>query len=115
MDAKVGWTNVERLVVSSLAPLPYIVIGVAPLRSAKSERWMREKLYGTIIPDVFVDALDATKDPADEGRKICLEAIQQPAEIPQVAGCHIMAPGHDSAVPEVIAAARRNVARLKAA
>jgi methylenetetrahydrofolate reductase (NADPH) len=115
MDADIVRRYVARLGESGLAPLPYILIGVAPLRSAKSARWMREKLYGTIIPDTFVERLEAAQDPADEGRAICLEAIAALAEIPQVAGCHIMAPGHDSAVPEVIASARQNVARLKPA
>jgi methylenetetrahydrofolate reductase (NADPH) len=115
MDAQVVRRYIGRLVQSGVAPFPYIIIGVAPLRSAKSARWMREKLYGTIIPDVFVKRLDAAKDPADEGRNICLEVIAQLAEIPQVAGCHIMSPGHESAVPGVIVEARRNVARLQVA
>lgn len=115
MDAGVVRRYVERLAASGLAPLPYMLIGVAPLRSAKSARWMREKLYGTIIPDAHIDRLEAAQDSTEEGRKICLEVIAALAEIPQVAGCHIMAPGHDSAVPNVIAAARRNVARLNAA
>jgi methylenetetrahydrofolate reductase (NADPH) len=115
MDAGVVRRYVERLAAFGLAPLPYMLIGVAPLRSAKSARWMREKLYGTIIPDAHIDRLEAAQDATEEGRKICLEVIAALAEIPQVAGCHIMAPGHDSAVPDVIAAARRNVARLKAA
>ena len=115
MDAGVVRRYVERLVASGITPLPNILIGVAPLRSAKSARWMRERLYGTIIPDAFVDRLEAAQDPLEEGRKICLQVIAELAEIPQVAGCHIMAPGHDSAVPEVIAAARRKVTRLQAA
>jgi methylenetetrahydrofolate reductase (NADPH) len=115
MDAGVVRRYVERLVASGMAPLPYILIGVAPLRSAKSARWMRERLYGTIIPDAFVERLETAQDPLEEGRNICLQVIAELAEIPQVAGCHIMAPGHDSAVPEVIAAARRKVTRLQAA
>jgi methylenetetrahydrofolate reductase (NADH) len=115
MDAGVVRRYVERLGESGIAPLPCILIGVAPLRSAKSARWMREKLFGTIIPDGFVERLETATDPLEEGRSICLEVIAALAEIPQVAGCHIMAPGHDSAVPEVIAAARRDVARLQAA
>lgn len=115
MDAGVVRRYVERLIQSGMVPLPYILIGVAPLRSAKSARWMREKLYGTIIPDAFIDRLDGAQDPLAEGRNICQDVIAQLAEIPQIAGCHIMAPGHDSAVPDVIAAARRNVARLQAA
>ena len=28
----------------------FLLIGIAPLRSAKSARWMKQHLYGTIIP-----------------------------------------------------------------
>jgi methylenetetrahydrofolate reductase (NADPH) len=115
MDADVVRRYVERLGESEISPLPYILIGVAPLRSAKSARWMREKLYGTIIPDALVERLEGAQDPLAEGRDICLKTIAALSEIPQVAGCHIMAPGHDSGVSEVIAEARQCVARLKAA
>jgi methylenetetrahydrofolate reductase (NADPH) len=103
----------QRLTDSGLSPFPAILIGVAPLRSAKSARWMREKLFGTIIPDRIVEGLETAKDPGEEGRRICLETIAALAEIPAVAGCHIMAPGNDAAVPLVIADARRSVARLR--
>ena len=32
--------------------------------------------------------------------------------MPQVAGVHIMAPGNDAVVPEIIAAARDSISRL---
>ena len=38
--------------------LPFL-IGISPLRSAKSARWMRDKLFGTIIPDATVARLEA--------------------------------------------------------
>jgi hypothetical protein len=38
--------------------------------------------------------------------------ISELAEIPNVAGCHIMAPNNDAAVPLVIAEARKSVKRL---
>jgi methylenetetrahydrofolate reductase (NADPH) len=37
-------------------PRARILIGVNPLRSAKSARWMKSHLYGTIIPDAMIDA-----------------------------------------------------------
>ncbi|WP_168197769.1 methylenetetrahydrofolate reductase [Pseudolabrys sp. FHR47] len=87
-----------------------LIIGIAPLRSAKSARWMREKLFGTIIPDATVARLEAAADPAAEGRAIAVDLIAALAANPQVAGVHIMAPNNDEAVPDVIRAAR---ARLK--
>lgn len=101
--------------VGESGPLPYVLIGVAPLASAKSARWMRERLFGTVIPDAQIARLEAASDPAEEGRRICLETIAALAEIPQVAGCHVMAPRNDAAVPAVIAEARRSIARLTAA
>ena len=44
-----------------------------------------------------------------EGRRICVELVQEFSEIEGVAGAHIMAPGSDAAIPKVIAAVRRTV------
>src|SRR5207247_154546 len=69
-----------------------ILIGVAPIPSAHSARWMREKLYGTLITDAQVARLEKARDPKAEGNRICIEVLQQLAEIPGVAGAHVMAP-----------------------
>jgi len=112
MDAGVVRRYVARLAEHGVTP--HLLIGVAPLRSAKSSRWMREKLYGTIIPDRYIERLEAAQDAQAEGVRICVEVIRELSEIPQVAGCHVMAPGHDGAVPDALAEARRSVPRLKA-
>jgi methylenetetrahydrofolate reductase (NADH) len=69
-----------------------ILIGVAPIPSARSARWMREKLYGTRIPEDYVERLERAADPRREGRQICVEVLRGLAEIPGVAGAHVMAP-----------------------
>ena len=89
-----------------------MLIGIAPLRSAKSARWITEKLFGAIIPDAIVERLERAADPAAEGRRICLDLVAELADMPHVAGVHIMAPGNDAAVPEVIKAARDSISRL---
>jgi methylenetetrahydrofolate reductase (NADPH) len=100
MDAGVVRRYMARLSEHGVA-LPFL-IGVSPLRSAKSARWMREKLYGTIIPDAMIARLDAASDPAAEGRRLCLELMKELATIPGVAGVHIMAPGNEAAIADVI-------------
>jgi methylenetetrahydrofolate reductase (NADPH) len=112
MDTQIVRRYMARLAELGLADKLSIIIGVAPLRSAKSARWMKEKLFGTIIPDAFVERMEQASDPAAEGRRICIEVISELAEIPNVAGCHIMAPNNDAAVPLVIAEARKSVKRL---
>jgi methylenetetrahydrofolate reductase (NADPH) len=79
-----------------------ILVGVAPIPSARSARWMREKLFGTLIPDALVERLEKAADPKREGRLICIEVLQQLAEIPGIAGAHIMAPMNFAEIPRVI-------------
>ena len=43
------------------------------------------------------------------GRRICLELMQEMATIPGVAGVHLMAPGNEAAIADVI----RDAAALK--
>jgi len=86
-----------------------VLIGVNPLRSAKSAQWMKSHLFGTIIPDAMIARMEKATDPAREGIRICVELIEELATIPGITGVHIMAPGNDAAIPEVIAAARSRV------
>jgi methylenetetrahydrofolate reductase (NADPH) len=107
MDTGIVRRYAARLAEAGLAV--FLIVGVNPLRSAKSAAWMRSHLFGTIIPDAMVARMEEAADPAAEGRRICVETIEELSRIPGVAGAHIMAPGNDAAVPDVIAAARRTV------
>jgi methylenetetrahydrofolate reductase (NADPH) len=112
MDAGIARRYVARLAEAGLTDRVSILIGVNPLRSAKSAAWMRRHLFGTIIPDAMVARMEAAADPATEGRRICVDLIAELATIPGVVGVHVMAPGNAAAIPEVIVAAR---ARLRGA
>jgi methylenetetrahydrofolate reductase (NADPH) len=112
MDAGVVRRYMARLAEHDLAGRIAMLIGIVPLRSAKSARWIKEKLYGAIIPDAAIERMERASDPIAEGRSICLDMIAELADIPHVAGCHIMAPGNDAVVPGIIAAARDKISRL---
>lgn len=103
MDLGVVRRYAARLLECGIAQRLPLLVGVSPIPSARSARWMREKLYGTIIPDEFVRRLEAAADPKREGAKICVEVLQQLVETPGVAGAHIMAPQNFAAIPGVIA------------
>ena len=79
-----------------------ILVGIAPIPSARSARWMREKLFGTILPDALVERLEKAANPKLEGRRICVEVLQELAEIPGVAGAHVMAPMNFAEIPLAI-------------
>jgi len=114
MDAGVVRRYMARLSEHGLAEKLAVIIGIVPLRSAKSARWIRDKLYGAIIPEAIIARMDAARDPVAEGRRICLDMVAELAAVPHVAGCHIMAPGNDAVVPGIIAAAREQISRLAA-
>jgi methylenetetrahydrofolate reductase (NADPH) len=97
--------GVVRRYASRLRELGFrlpILVGVAPIPSAKSARWMREKLFGTIVPERLVERLEKAADPKAEGRRICVEVLQELAEIPGVAGAHVMAPMNFAEIPAAI-------------
>jgi methylenetetrahydrofolate reductase (NADPH) len=109
MDTAIVRRYAACLAEAGLAGRVFLLVGVNPLRSAKSAAWMRRHLFGTIIPDAMVARLEQAEDAAAEGLKICVETIEELSLIPGVAGVHIMAPGNAAAMPEVIVSARRSV------
>ena len=84
----------------------FILVGVGPLASAKSARWIRENIPGIHIPDALIDRLSKAKKQKTEGRKICIELIQQIKEIPGTHGVHVMAYRQEESVAEIISAAQ---------
>ncbi|MFZ0610301.1 MAG: methylenetetrahydrofolate reductase [Xanthobacteraceae bacterium] len=109
MDAAIVRRYIAALDEAGITKKLAILIGVNPLRSAKSAAWMKSHLYGTIIPDASIARLEKATDPAREGIAICVELIEELSTIPGVAGVHIMAPGNDAAIPQVIRAARASL------
>ncbi|TMV09893.1 methylenetetrahydrofolate reductase [Ruegeria sediminis] len=80
----------------------YIIAGVGPVASAKAARWMRSNVPGIHIPDHVIERMEKAEKPADEGKKICIELIQQIKEIAGVAGVHVMAYRREHLVSEII-------------
>jgi methylenetetrahydrofolate reductase (NADPH) len=109
MDAALLRRYIGVLASAGLTKQIAMIIGINPLRSAKSAQWMKSHLFGTIIPDAMIARMEKATDPAREGIRICVDLIEELATIPGIAGVHIMAPGNDAAIPEVIAAARSRV------
>lgn len=91
---------IARLRDEGIVPPLGVIIGVGPIRSAKSARWMNENLFGVHVPDETIARLEGAEDQALEGRKVCAELIAGLREIPGVAGAHLMAPAQG---PEAIA------------
>jgi len=82
----------------------FILIGVGPLRNDKVAEFMRTKVPGVWIPDAVVERLAKTpqKQKAEEGKRICIEIIEQVRAMQGVHGVHIMAYRQEETVAEIV-------------
>ena len=68
----------------------------------QAARWMRAHVPGIHIPDAVIDRMEKAEKPAAEGKKICIELIQQIRAIAGVSGVHIMAYRREHLVAEIV-------------
>jgi len=82
----------------------FILVGVGPLRSAKAAEWMRTHVPGVVIPDELIKRLKGvpSERKRSEGKRVCVEIIQQVREIIGVSGVHVMAYRQEELVAEII-------------
>jgi len=80
----------------------FILVGVGPLRSAKTAEWMRKHVPGMHVPDAVIASLSGAQDQAREGRNICIELIQAMREMRGLSGVHIMAYRQEESVAEIV-------------
>jgi methylenetetrahydrofolate reductase (NADPH) len=80
----------------------FILVGVGPLASARTGNWIRNNVPGVHIPDEIIERLKRAESPKAEGKKICVDLIQQIREIRGVAGVHVMAYRQEEFVTEII-------------
>jgi methylenetetrahydrofolate reductase (NADPH) len=97
-------TFMASVVERELHRKAFILVGVGPLRSAKTAEWMRTNVPGVVIPDAVIARLRGV--PGDrqraEGKKLCVEIIQEARTIPGMSGVHVMAYRQEELVAEII-------------
>ncbi len=101
-DMRLLRSYMSRLSDLGIIDRTYFIIGIGPISSAKSARWMNKNLYGVSIPEVIIKRLEKAKDSKLEGRKICVELIHELQEMEGISGAHLMAPNGELAAAEVI-------------
>jgi 5,10-methylenetetrahydrofolate reductase len=95
-------TFMERVRDLGLDLQCYILVGVGPLPSARTARWMRSHVRGVHIPDSVIARLEGAQDQRAEGRRLCIEIIQQVRDLPAVSGVHVMASRQGQHVAAII-------------
>ena len=81
----------------------FFIIGIGPIASARAARWMNETLFGVHVPEAVIKRLESAADAKAEGRRMCLELLQQLPDIEGVHGAHLMGPRQEQAIAEIVA------------
>ncbi|HJY59586.1 MAG TPA: methylenetetrahydrofolate reductase [Streptosporangiaceae bacterium] len=90
-----------------------ILAGVGAVRSVKALDYMQSHVPGVEVPDRIFQRLRAvpSAEQTAEGIKLAAEIVQQVAEIPGVAGVHLLVAGNEQAVPAILERADLNLTR----
>ena len=83
----------------------FILLGVGPFASARTANWMRNNVPGVHILDAVIKRLEGADNQKEEGKKICIEMMQQAREIHGINGVHVMAYRQEENVAEMVEAA----------
>jgi len=81
----------------------FVLVGVGPLASAKTAKWIRSNVPGIHIPDAVIKRLEGAQDQKAEGKRLCIDIINEVKEIPGVSGVHVMAYRQEEYVAEIVA------------
>lgn len=80
----------------------FILVGVGPLASAKTAKWIRSNVPGIHIPDSVIKRLEGAQDQKKEGKQLCIDIINEVKEIAGVSGVHVMAYRQEEYVAEIV-------------
>lgn len=80
----------------------FILVGVGPLASAKTAKWIRSNVPGVHIPDHVIARLEGAQDQKKEGKQLCIDIINEVKEIKGVSGIHVMAYRQEEYVAEIV-------------
>ena len=80
----------------------FILVGVGPIASARTGKWMRSNVPGVHVPDEVIRRLEGAQNQKAEGKKICVEIMQQVRQIKGVSGVHVMAYRQEEYVSEIV-------------
>ena len=80
----------------------FILVGVGPLASAKTAKWIRSNVPGIHIPDSIIARLEGAQDQKKEGKQLCIDIINEVKEIEGVSGVHVMAYRQEEYVAEIV-------------
>ena len=80
----------------------FVLCGVGPLASARTAKWMRSNVPGVHIPDAIIARLEGAEKQKEEGKRLCIDIINEVKEIDGISGIHMMAYRQEELVAEIV-------------
>lgn len=99
VDAMGEWADSVRAL--GIFERAFVLVGVAPPRSASTARFMREHLR-VAVPDAVVRRLEEAQDQESEGVAIAVDIVRGLRAIEGIAGVHVIGLGREAGVRRVI-------------
>ncbi|MGB5347808.1 MAG: methylenetetrahydrofolate reductase [Woeseia sp.] len=104
MDIPVIRTYMKHLVASGLLRRINVFATLAITGSAADARWLCQNRPNVNIPDSIIERIEQAEDEEQESVRICAEQIQQLAEIPGIAGAHLIPTRNLATIPAAVEA-----------
>lgn len=101
-DVPMFRTFMQRVRDLGLHEKVFILVGVGPLASAKTAKWIRSNVPGIHIPDAIIKRLEGAQDQKAEGKRLCIDIINEVKEMQGVSGVHVMAYRQEEYVAEIV-------------
>jgi 5,10-methylenetetrahydrofolate reductase len=80
----------------------FVLIGVGPIASARTARWLKSNVPGVHVPDAVVRRIEGAADQKAEGKRLCIDIINEVKDIKGVHGVHVMAYRQEEFVAEIV-------------
>ena len=80
----------------------HILVGVGPLPSARTAKWLNGSVPGVHIPPTLIRRLELAEDHKREGVRICIETIKALKQMSGVKGVHLMGHKNETVLAEII-------------
>lgn len=81
----------------------HILAGVSPLNSERIILQCKEKALPKIpIPDALIDRITKSKDPDEEGIRVCIEQIGELKEMKGIHGIHLMGMDREETLAQIV-------------
>lgn len=80
----------------------FILIGVGPIASARTARWLKSNVPGVHVPDAVIRRIEGASDQRQEGKRLCIDIINEVKDIKGVHGVHVMAYRQEEFVAEIV-------------